>query len=80
MRGRKGRALENKFVKEQTACFSREGRGCVTHRPNNANILSARSLVVRAVASIVLWLELKQSALFDLNYCYNTSCRAEFTV
>jgi len=54
MRGRNGRAFENKFVKEQMACFSREGRGCVIHQPNNANILSARSLVVRAVASIVL--------------------------
>jgi len=46
MRGRKGCVLENKFVKEQMACFSRESRGSVIHRPNKANILNARSLVV----------------------------------
>jgi hypothetical protein len=46
MRGRKGCVLEKKFVKEQMAFFSRESRGCVIHRPNKTNILSAKSLVV----------------------------------
>ena len=78
--GERDAYLKISLWKSRWRVFSREGRGCVIHLPNNANNLSARSLAARAVASIVLWLELKQSALFGLIYCYYTSCRAEFTV